>query len=340
MSIFPSISCEPLELDLLHPFALAHGTTTRRQNVLVKVGSGLGEAACVPYRAETPTQVVQYVESLNWQELGWPDSNEPLAVSQTVAALPSGSSSARAAVDIALHDVWAQQLGLPLYRCLGLDSTRIASTSVTIAQAKPAEMADRVRHLKGSAVKLKLGGDPGLDEQRLQAVLAACEAPVRTDANGGWDLAQARWMLPRLAACGVELIEQPLAVGDLAGLQELSNLSVRPPIYVDESIETVHDIVAHANLVEGVVIKLAKAGGIAGALQQISVAKGLGLKVMLSCMVESSVAVTAAAHIAPLADLVDLDGPLLIADEPYGGVIFRNGRLLLPDRPGLGLFKR
>lgn len=335
-----SVQLADLPLQLLHPFALAHGVTTCRQNVLVQIASGWGEAACVPYRGETPELIASYVLSLDWQSLGWSEVEQPLHLAHVIAALPPGPAAARAAIDMALHDIWAQSLGRPLYECLGLNPHRIAPTSQTVAQAQPPLMAERARQMRGSRLKIKLGGHPGLDEQRLIAVSDATEATIRADANGGWSLEQALIMLPRLAERGVELIEQPLAVGDFAGLRVLSRLSSRPAIYVDESIETAADIVAHAGLVEGVVVKLAKAGGIAGACQQIAVARSLGMRVMLSCMVESSVAVTAAAHIAPLVDEVDLDGPLLIRDEPFQGVEFEGDRLSLTRDPGLGLSRR
>ena len=144
-------------------------------------------------------------------------------------------------------------------------------------------------------------------------------------------------MLPQLAEHGVELVEQPLAVGDLEGLRQLSQVRPRPPLFADESIKSTADILAHQGLVEGVVIKLAKSGGIRGALEQITLARSLGLDVMLGCMIESSVAVTAAAHLAALCQYVDLDGPLLIRNDPFQGVTYREGRLLLSERPGLGL---
>jgi L-alanine-DL-glutamate epimerase-like enolase superfamily enzyme len=143
-----------------------------------------------------------------------------------------------------------------------------------------------------------------------------------------------------LAEWGVELAEQPLPPGNIEGLRALFQLTERPRLFVDESIRAPADIVAHAGLVDGVVVKLAKAGGIRGALEQISVAHALGLDVMLSCMIESSVAVTAAAQIAALVQYVDLDGPLLIANDPMRGVGYEGARLRLPAGPGLGLSPR
>jgi L-alanine-DL-glutamate epimerase-like enolase superfamily enzyme len=196
-------------------------------------------------------------------------------------------------------------------------------------------MADRAREADSPVLKLKLGSDD--DIARLTAVRQATNARLRADANGGWDLARAQQMLPVLLAHDVELIEQPLPAGDLDGLRALSKLQARPAIFMDESIKEASDIVRHAGLVEGVVIKLAKSGGIRGALQQIAVARALGLDVMLGCMIETSVAVTAAAHLAPLAQYVDLDAPLLIKNDPFCGVRYDHGRLRLPTGPGLGL---
>ena len=178
------------------------------------------------------------------------------------------------------------------------------------------------------------------DLARVDAVRAASALPIRVDANAGWTRESAARLLPRLVERGVSLCEQPLPAGDREGLRALSRLAQRPALFADEGIRTSADIVAHAGLVEGVVIKLAKSGGIRGALRDITLARALGLEVLLSCMIESSVAVTAAAHLAPLCQHVDLDGALLIDNDPFEGVVLHEGRLILPDRPGLGLVAR
>jgi L-alanine-DL-glutamate epimerase-like enolase superfamily enzyme len=324
---------EPLTLRLRQPFNIAHGVSTTRENVLVRIGAGVGEAAAVPYLGETRERIMLYLDTLDL-----PTSADPSALADTLDALPPGSAAARAAVDMALHDAFGQQLGQPLYRLFGLNPERIPPSSFTIPIGPPATMAEQARAATLPVIKLKLGGEG--DEARLAAVRAATSLPLRADANAGWTLARAERMLPLLADHAVELIEQPLPAGDLDGLRVLSRLARRPAIFADEGIRSTADIVAHAGLVDGVVLKLAKCGGIRGTLRDIGVARALGLDVLLSCMIESSLAVTAAAHLAPLCQHVDLDGPLLVADDPFEGVLYEGGRLRLPNRPGLGVLRR
>jgi L-Ala-D/L-Glu epimerase len=333
------LTWHPLTLHLRHPFHIAHGVSTTRDNVLVQVNGGVGEAAAVPYHGETPEGIGAYLHCVKLEHI-----NDPLELHDLLAALPAGSAAARAAVDMAVHDAWGQALGQPLYRLLGLNPRRIPLSSFTIPIGPSTQMAELARRADAAILKVKLGSntssnDSGADsdEQRLTALRAASVLPLRVDVNGGWSLERAERMLPLLVEHGVELLEQPLPAGDLEGLRRLARLPGRPPIFVDESIKSTADILAHRGLVEGVVIKLAKSGGIRPALEQIAVARACGLEVMIGCMIESSVAVTAAAHLAPLAQFVDLDGPLLITNDPFQGVRQERGRLELSERPGLGL---
>jgi L-alanine-DL-glutamate epimerase-like enolase superfamily enzyme len=327
------LSIEPCTLRLRQPFAIAHGVSLSRENVLVHIAGGTGEAAAVPYLGERREAIVAYLEQL---DLG--AASEPCALDDLLSQLPAGSAAARAAVDIALHDAFGQELGQPLYRIFGLNPERIPPTSLTIPIGAPEQMAARARESGMPILKIKLGTDQ--DGPRLDAIAGATRATLRADANAGWTREQALALLPALAERGVELIEQPLAAGDLEGLAALSRLPRRPAIFADEGIRGTEDIVRHAGLVEGVVVKLAKSGGIRAALRDIQVARALGLDVLLSCMIESSVAVTAAAHIAPLCQKVDLDGPLLIEGDPYVGVEYAGARLRLPTTPGLGISPR
>jgi L-Ala-D/L-Glu epimerase len=304
-----------------------------RENVLVHVGGGVGEAAAVPYHGETSAGIIQYLQGVDLGAV-----SDPSHLEDILAGLPAGSAAARAAIDIALHDGWGRALGQPLYRLLGLNPERIPLSSFTIALGPLEELAQRAREAPAAILKLKLGSAD--DAERVRIVRAASSAPLRVDVNGGWSLERAERLLPELAEQGVELVEQPLPPGDLEGLRRLSQLRSRPPLFADESIKSTADLLAHRGLVEGVVIKLAKSGGIRPALQQIALARALGMQVMLSCMIESSLGVTAAAHLAPLAQYVDLDGPLLIVDDPFVGVQQERGRLSLPMGPGLGVVSR
>ena len=327
------ITCTPMTLNLRTTFRIAHGASDQRHNVLVRIAEGVGEAAAVAYHGETQAGIMAYL-----QTLGALDGDDPCLLEDLLAQLPPGSQAARAAVDIALHDLWGQRLGQPLYRLLGLNPARIPPTSFTIAMDAPETMAERARASGFPILKIKVGGDQ--DEAMVAAIRQATDARLRLDANAGWTREQALARLPRLVAYGLELVEQPLPVGDIEGLRQLRASKPGVPIFADESIKTARDVAAHAGAVDGVVIKLMKTGGIREALRAIHTARAHDMQVMLSCMVESSVGVTAAAHLAPLCDFVDLDGPLLVTNDPFEGVIYEGARLLLSDRPGIGVVTR
>lgn len=324
------LSFEPVTLNLVHPFQIAQGTSLARHNVFVRIGDGVGEAAAVHYHGETQASISAYLSRLDCHSF-----DDPFQIETALAELPSGSRAARAAIDIALHDWCGKLAGLPLYRLLGLSPARSPRTSFTIAIDSPEAMAEKAAGARWPILKIKVG--VAEDEARIRAVRAATQATLRVDANGGWSRSEAARLLPILAECGVELVEQPLPVADRDGLRGLVSLRPRPRLFADESIVSVADIVSHVGLVDGVVVKLAKCGGIREAQRQIAVAHALGLDVMLGCMIESSVAVTAAAHLASLVEYVDLDGPALIQNDPARGVCYEAGRLLLPSTPGLGL---
>jgi L-alanine-DL-glutamate epimerase-like enolase superfamily enzyme len=330
------LSWQPLTLDLKTTFRIAHGASDRRHNLLAFVDGGVGEAAVVPYYGETQEGVIAYFEHIQ-NQLG----DDPFLLEDILNRLPPGSRAARSAIDIALHDLLGQRLGQPLYRLLGLNPQAIPPTSFTIGIAEPDVMARQAKESGYSHLKIKLGSQN--DEARLAAIREATQARLRVDANAGWTFPQAVRLIPRLVDFDLDFIEQPLPTGDLEGLRqlraELKAQKVAIPIFVDENVRSARDVAAHAGLVEGVVIKLMKCGGIRAALRAIAVARALDMQVMLSCMVESSVNVTAAAHLAALADYVDLDSPLLIRNDPYRGIQYQGDRILLPDRPGLGLVK-
>lgn len=324
------LTAESLTLALRRPFRIARGVSDTRENVLVRLDAGLGEAACVPYYGDTRAGIFEYLRSVDLRA-----ASDPFHLEDILNGLPRGPAAARAAIDVALHDLCGKILGEPLYRLLGLNPDRIPRSSFTIAIDSPEAMAEQARAVDWPILKLKLGGPD--DAARVESVRRATRATLRVDVNGGWTRERAAAMLPLLAELGVELVEQPLAAGDVEGAKALMALTRRPLLFADESIRSTEDIVAHAGAVDGVVIKLAKSGGLRAAMRQITVARALGMDVMLGCMIESSIGVTAAAHIAPLAQYVDLDGPILIENDPMRGVSYGQGTLTLPNRPGLGL---
>jgi L-alanine-DL-glutamate epimerase-like enolase superfamily enzyme len=239
---------------------------------------------------------------------------------------------------MALYDLAGKRLGVPLYELLGLDPRKTPQTSFTIGLASPDEVVRKVREASAYAVlKVKLGS--GEDREVLEAVRDTTDRPLRVDANEGWTLEGARERLDWLAKLGVELVEQPLPADQLEQTRELRRLSPLP-LYADESVHRAADIPRLAEAFDGINIKLMKCGGLGEALRMIAVARAHGMKVMLGCMIESSLAVTAAAHLTPLVDLADLDGHLLLAEDPFVGVGVEDGRLVLPDTPGLGVTPR
>jgi L-alanine-DL-glutamate epimerase-like enolase superfamily enzyme len=332
---------QPITLTLKTPFRIAHGSSDVRHNVLVRIGDGehegLGEAAPVRQHHETQASVLDYLEALVHR---WPTDNDPFLVEDILDTLPPGSQAARAAVDMALHDLVGKKLGTPLYRLLGLNPHRAPETTMTIGLGSVEEVETKAREATGFPIlKLKLDSDSDRSLALVQAVRAASDVRLVADANCAWTADQALQLIPYLADLGLEWIEQPLPEEDLEGMRRLREVSP-VPVFADEPVRTARDIPRLAGCVHGVNIKVQKAGGLREARHMIAVARAHGLQVMLGCMVESSVGITAAAHLAPLVDWADLDGTLLISDDPFVGVRVEAGRLLLPDRPGLGITPR
>jgi L-alanine-DL-glutamate epimerase-like enolase superfamily enzyme len=246
--------------------------------------------------------------------------------------------AAKCAVDIALHDLAGKVAGLPVYRLLGL-SDEIPPTDFTIGIDEPPVVAERAsRAARFPALKIKVGGEADLET--LRAVREVYDGPIRADANTGWSLDGAIAILPQLVDLGVELIEQPFParrLDDLRRLQEVSAL----PIVADESAVTIEDLDGLVGVVAGVNVKLAKCGGVGAAARMLARARELGFRTFLGCMEETSVGIAASAAVASLADWVDLDGNLLLADDPFAGLELGPGcRWQLTDRPGLGLSRR
>lgn len=334
------LTTHPLDLQLRHAFRISRSTSVRKENVLVVLSDGtaqgIGEAAPSAYYGESRASVLDalgHVPALLGDD---PFDLEGLdrRLRQAIPSSPAG----RAAVDIALHDLAGKRFGIPLYRLFGLDPSRTPMTSFTIGLDDLDVIRQKVREAAGFPIlKVKLGA--GNDLQIVRTIREETDAVIRVDANAGWTEDQAISTINALAEFGVEFVEQPLPPGDLDGLRRVRE-RVSLPIIVDEHVMTAADIPRYAGCADGINIKLMKCGGLREALRMIYVARAHGLRVMLGCMIETSVAITAAAHLAPLVDYADLDGHLLIANDPYHGVSVDRGRLVLPDRPGLGVEER
>ena len=250
-----------------------------------------------------------------------------------------GQYAARAAIDIALLDWLAQKRGVPLYEFFGLDPAGTPVTSFSIGIDTPEITRMKVREAEAYPVlKIKVGLDT--DEATLEAVRSVTRKPLRVDANEGWkSKEEAVRKINWLEKLGVELIEQPMPA---SMLEEMNWVRARAhmPIIADEACLHPQDVAKIARYFDGVNIKLDKCGGLLEAGRMIKAAKSLGLKTMLGCMISSSVSITAAAHLSPAVDYADLDGHLLIRNDPYEGIRVLDGKLILPGRPGLGLQER
>jgi L-alanine-DL-glutamate epimerase-like enolase superfamily enzyme len=326
---------EPIDLDLRTTFRVAHGASDVRNNVLVYLDDGVGEAAAVPYYGETQEGIIEYLKSV--PELG----DDPFDMDAVLAKRPAGSRAARSAIDEALHDLWGKKLGQPLYKLFGLNPNNLPLTSFTIGMDEPGIMAQQATESRHPILKIKLGSED--DEARVKAIRDATNAKLRVDANAGWTREKALEIIPRLAEYDLEFIEQPLALDDVEGYfwlkERLNALRVKVLIFADETAKTSRDVAKLAGAVDGVVVKTMKSEGIRDALRMIHTARANDMQIMLSCMVESSVGVTAAAHLAPLCDYADLDGPLLIKNDPYRGLQYDGAKMSLPNLPGIGVKK-
>ena len=257
---------------------------------------------------------------------------------QEVFAKMPGEWAAKSAIDIALHDWVGQKLGMPLYRYFGLDPADAPVTTFSIGIDTPEITKQKVLEAEPYPVlKIKVGLDK--DESTMEAIRSVTKKPLRLDANEGFkSKEEAVRKINWLESLGAQFIEQPLPAHMLEE-QKWVRSKVHIPILADEACLRAEDIPKIADAYDGVVIKLDKTGGMLGAMQMIETARAHKLKTMLGCMVSSSVTITAAAHFSPLVDFADLDGNLLIANDPFNGVKVEQGKLILPDRPGLGLTK-
>lgn len=326
-----------VDLKLVHPFKISRRAVDEyRQVVSVDIGGGLGEAPPARFYGETVETVGIALEIL---ESGLDGDLD--AIQSVMAKLDSvlgGNYAAKSAIDMALHDRLGKASGLPLYRLWGLDPHAVPPTSYTIGLDEPEVMQQKVREARDYAIlKVKLGTSQDL--QIIRALREVTDKPIHVDANTAWSAKEAVRKIRELTFLGVEIVEQPTAAHDLEGLKFIRE-HVDIPIIADESVKRASDIPALSNCVDGINIKLVKCGGLLEAMRMISVARTHELRIMMGCMIESSLGITAAAHLTPLVDYVDLDSHLLISNDPYIGVTLKNGKLVLPNRPGIGVIQR
>lgn len=336
----PALTWETLDLHTAQPFGIArwtHSTYPRTFVTLTHAGlTGQGEAAPNAFYGET-RGTVEAVLPLLADALSDPWDWDGLHARLT-ARMPHDHPSVKCALEMAAVEWCAQAAGVPVWRLLGLSPAPLPESSYTVSIAGTAAMREQARDAvaRGHGVlKVKLGTDR--DEAILEALRE--EAPhvaLRVDANAAWTRTQARRMLGVLDAARVEFVEQPLAAGDLDGHAALRAVST-VPIVADESLHHVPDVIALARAFDGVNLKLAKLGGPLQALAAMRLARAHGLQVMMGCMIESSLGIAAAAHLAGACDWADLDGALLLADDPFTGLEWQAGHLTRPQENGWGV---
>jgi L-Ala-D/L-Glu epimerase len=329
-----------VRLELAETFVIAREASDYADVLQVALSqdglTGYGEGAPIERYGESGESAKAFVDE-HAELVG----EDPFALEEIGARLRDipGEQAAKAALDGALHDLEGKLLEAPVFRLLGLPRAG-PPTSWTVWLGDPDDMARRAEKAASSfqRLKLKLGGGDGLDVERVRAVRGVTELPLQVDVNEWWSLDEALDGLPQLAELGVEYCEQPLRAGDDGGrvLRHRSPI----PIYVDEDCHTLADVASCAEIAHGINIKLSKSGGIREAIRMAHAARALGLGVMLGCMVESGLSTAAGCCVAPLCDHVDLDGNLLLREDPWPGVTFADGVQIPSESPGLGVAVR
>ncbi|MDH6056531.1 dipeptide epimerase [Umezakia ovalisporum] len=329
------------------PLRISRGTTAQTTNIWIKIIEdgieGWGEAS--PFSLGTHCQSTEIIKGYLQELTPVLEPFNPLQRQQIEQILTQQQvpSSVRAALDMAMHDWLGKAVKLPLWKIWGLDRNLIVPTSLTIGINSPAGAKARVRDwlefIDVRLFKVKLGNPDGIDADQQMLLAVQQEATGRelfVDANGGWSLENAIYMCNWLADLGIRYVEQPLPRGQETSLVQLKEKSPLP-IFLDESCLTSTDIPDLANYVDGINIKLMKSGGLAEAMGMVHTARAHGLKVMLGCYSDSTIANTAAAQLAPLADYLDLDSHLNLTDDPFTGALVQEGKILPNDLPGLGV---
>lgn len=331
----PAIRVEisELKLPLVHTFTIARGSEDVATTALFRVRwgerEGLGEATPIGRYSESVATVRAYYDEHPVR------GDDPYMLEELLAGVPP---AARCGLDFALHDLIGKDLERPLWRLFGLDTAKTPLTSFTIGIDDIATTLQKVREVgEHPIVKIKLGR--GNEIETLEAIRAIYRGTIRIDANEGWTPESAVRLLGEMQRLDIEFCEQPIPAGSPEQLRWIRE-RVNIPIVTDEDSVDASDLPRLVGCVDGVNVKLAKCGGLRAALGMIATARALGFKVMLGCMVESAISATAAAHLSPLVDWADIDGPFLVKDDPFLGVTYDRGKLVLPNAPGLGVVEK
>jgi len=327
------------ELNLVHTWTIARNSSDAKQNVFVKFDRdgvvGIGEAAPNVRYNETPESTIATIEKAMplFEKM---DPWKYVDLGYAIQDVVEEQTAAKCALDLALMDWVTKKLNVPMYKFYGLDKSQTPVTTFSIGIDTPEVMQKKIREAeKYPILKIKVGKDN--DEEIMRAVREVTDKPLRVDANEGWtDKHEALEKIKWLETINTEFIEQPMPSSMIEETRWLRD-RVNIPVIADEAVKSAADIPKLATAYDGINIKFMKSGGVQEAMRMIWMARSLGMKVMLGCMIESSCAISAAAHISPLADYADLDGNLLIANDPYKGATVEKGKMILNDKPGLGI---
>lgn len=335
------LSFKPYDLQLKHVFTVAQNSRTFTPLVLTEIEYdgvvGYGEASMPPYLGETQESVMAFLKKVNLEQFSSPFLLDDILT--YVDGITANNSAAKASIDIALHDLVGKLIGQPWYKIWGYNPAKAPSTTYTIGIDTADVVRKKTEEVNGlyNILKVKLGR--GNDKEMIETIRKVTDVPILADANQGWkDKHQALEMSYWLKERGVVMLEQPFIKTDIensAWLTERSPL----PIYADEAFQRLNDVSKFKGVFSGVNIKLQKCTGMREARKILDTARALNMNVMIGCMVESGCAVTAAAHLSPMMDFADLDGPLLSANDPFKGITYEKGVIVIPDKPGLGVEK-
>jgi L-alanine-DL-glutamate epimerase-like enolase superfamily enzyme len=333
-----SLSFLPYELQLQHVFTLANSSRKTTPDVLTRIEIdgvvGYGEASMPPYLGESIESATRFLSSLDLSQFTDPFQMDDIL--QYVDSVMPGNTAAKAAVDIALHDLVGKILKQPWYKIWGFDPSDTPHTSFTIGIDTPEIVRQKVAEAAPYKIlKVKLG--LATDREMIETIRSVTDRPLCVDVNQGWtDRVKALETIHWLKENGVILVEQPMpktAVDDMAWLTQNSPL----PTVADESLQRLPDVIKAHGVYSGINIKLMKCTGMREAHQMLTLARSLDMKVMIGCMTETSCGVSAASQLAPKADWADLDGNVLITNDPFAGMQIIDGKVTLTDKPGIGL---
>ncbi|MFK2772555.1 dipeptide epimerase [Bacteroides fragilis] len=332
----------PYELKLKHVFTVATYSRTTTPDVQVEIEYdgviGYGEASMPPYLGQTVDSVMGFLKKVDLEQFDDPFRLEDILA--YVDGLTPGDTAAKAAIDIALHDLVGKLLGASWYRIWGLDKAKAPSTTFTIGIDTPEVVREKTLEVAGqfNILKVKLGREN--DKQMIETIRSVSDLPIAVDANQGWtDKKYALDMIQWLKEKGIVMIEQPMPktqLDDIAWVTQHSPL----PVFADESLQRLSDVAGLKGAFTGINIKLMKCTGMREAWKMVTLARALGMKVMVGCMTETSCAVSAAAQFSPAVDFADLDGNLLIANDRFKGMEVVKGKITLNDLPGIGVVKK